>query len=165
MSHTNRNFVIAYILLVGLPLLGLVGILRSGRALKAPVSIDGSWKVESVSARGPGQACEKAISGLSSPSFRIEQSGKNLTIALHNPAKTSAQGSLDGTNLGVPLVTTDDSASGCVAGQTLILTAMIVPGTEPRSMTGSFSVKDCPSCAAIEFRAVKQPKGQAGGLH
>ena len=43
MSPTNRNFVMAYIVLVGLPLLGLVGVLRNGRALSAPVSVEGRW--------------------------------------------------------------------------------------------------------------------------
>jgi Kef-type K+ transport system membrane component KefB len=36
MSRASRNFVISYILLVGLPLLLLVGVLRVGRGLKAP---------------------------------------------------------------------------------------------------------------------------------
>src|SRR5208283_757233 len=43
MSRTNRNFVFAYTFLVILPLAGLAGILKTGRNLTAPVSIDGVW--------------------------------------------------------------------------------------------------------------------------
>lgn len=165
MSHTNRNFVIAYILLVGLPLVGLAGVLKTGRTIKAPVSIDGTWKIDSTSPRAGGQFCEKAIAALSTSSFAISQSGKTLTVTLHNPAKTSGQGFLEDTNLGAALATTDSSISDCPAGQILILTASIAPNTNPRSMTGSLSVKDCPSCAGIEFHAVRQPKTQGGGSH
>jgi hypothetical protein len=59
MSHTNRNFVVAYTLLVGLPLLGLAGVLRSGRNITAPISIDGTWKIETQSSST--QACAKSI--------------------------------------------------------------------------------------------------------
>ena len=31
MVQSNRNFIIAYILLVGLPVLGLIGVLKTGR--------------------------------------------------------------------------------------------------------------------------------------
>ena len=46
MPHTNRNFVVAYILLVGLAVARLRGVLKSGRSLTAPISVDGTWKVE-----------------------------------------------------------------------------------------------------------------------
>jgi len=51
MSPANRKFVIAYILLVGLPLLGLFGILRMGRKLVAPVSVNESVNLEANSAK------------------------------------------------------------------------------------------------------------------
>ncbi len=38
MSKTSRNFVVAYVLLVGIPILALVGMLRWGNSLTAPVS-------------------------------------------------------------------------------------------------------------------------------
>ncbi len=44
MSPSNRKFVLAYILLVGLPLLGLIGVLRAGRNLAAPAAIRSAVK-------------------------------------------------------------------------------------------------------------------------
>jgi hypothetical protein len=165
MSHSNRNFVIAYILLVGLPLLGLAGILKSGRDLKAPLAIDGTWKIDSLSAHTEGQSCEKAISSLAAQSFAVSQSGKTLTLTLNNAAKTSAAGTLDGRSVTVPLAAADSSVSGCPAGQTYALTASIVPDTAPRAMNGTFSANDCSSCARIEFHAVREPKNPRPGAH
>ncbi|HEY3971924.1 MAG TPA: cation:proton antiporter [Candidatus Sulfotelmatobacter sp.] len=47
MSHKSRNFVVAYALLVGLPLLGLGAVLRTGRTTQAPTAIGGVFKLES----------------------------------------------------------------------------------------------------------------------
>lgn len=46
MSPANRKFVVAYILLVGLPVLGLIGVLRVGRKLAAPVAVRSTVKLE-----------------------------------------------------------------------------------------------------------------------
>jgi Kef-type K+ transport system membrane component KefB len=51
MSPANRKFVVAYILLVGLPLLGLFGILRADRKLAAPVSVNETVSFEANSAK------------------------------------------------------------------------------------------------------------------
>lgn len=166
MSRTRRNFIIAYILLVGLPLLGLAGALRAGRALAAPVSIDGTWNVDADSIHTRGEACKKALSSVSIPGFVISQSGKSLTLTLGNSAKTSGDGILEGNHLKAPLGMTDASAASCAAGQPLLLTAVVDPKSEPRSLSAVVSVDGCASCAATEFHAIRQPKSQgAGGAH
>jgi hypothetical protein len=165
MSHTNRNFVIAYILLVGLPLAGLAGVLRSGRSLTAPISVDGSWKLEADSIHSSGQSCDKALSSLSPSSFSISQSGKSLMLTLNNPAKTTAEGSLEGKVVKAQVGTTDSSTAGCTAGQPLLLMATVDPKSEPRSLAGVLSVNGCSSCGSVEFRAVRQPKIPSGAGH
>ena len=99
MPHTSRNFVVAYVLLVGLPLLGLAGVLRSGRSLVAPISIDGTWKVEGDTGNVSNQSCGKTVSSLVNTTLLISQSGKSLALTFDNPAKTAASGILDGKNL------------------------------------------------------------------
>ena len=165
MSSTNRRFIVAYIILVGMPLLGLAGVLKVGRGINAPYSIDGTWKLDPASIRPTGQSCDKALAALSASSFVISQSGQTLMLTLNNAAKISAQGSLQGPNLKVLLGMTDASAAGCTAGQPLMLTATIDPKAEPRSLTGALSVGGCASCTAVEFRASRQPKSQSGGAH
>ena len=61
MQNTSRNFVVAYIVLVGLPLAGLAGVLRSGRNLAAPMSVDGSWKVEADATRLTNLSCASLL--------------------------------------------------------------------------------------------------------
>lgn len=45
MTHANRNFAFAYVLLVALPLFGLARVLRSERKFSAPMSVGGLWTI------------------------------------------------------------------------------------------------------------------------
>src|SRR3954470_19476198 len=165
MSRTSRNFIIAYILLVGLPLIGLAGVLKTGRGLTAPISIDGTWKLDPVSIHSSGQFCDKATSTLAASSFSISQSGKSLMLTLSTPAKTTAEGSLDDKSIKVVLGTAESAALGCASGQQLAWTANVDPKSEPRSLSGVLAVNGCESCGRVEFRAVRQPKSPAGAGH
>src|SRR5579864_8259190 len=42
----NKNFAVAYLLLVIIPILGLSGVLRTGSKLVAPTAIGGPWKMQ-----------------------------------------------------------------------------------------------------------------------
>ncbi len=166
MSHRSRNFVVAYILLVGLPLLGLAGVLRSGRSLTAPISVDGVWKIEADGGRLATLACDQSLS-FSSSSVVISQSGKSLVLTFNDSSKTVSSGVLEGKNLKASVVLGRDSSSksGCGDDQALTLTARVDPSREPRSMTGLLSVKACTSCVPVEFHAVRQPRVAGGGAH
>ncbi len=167
MSHKSRNFVVAYVLLVGLPLLGLAGVLRSGRNLTAPIAVDGVWKIEADASRLAAQPCAKIVSALSNTSVVISQSGKNLVLTFNNPSKTAASGTLEGKTLKATVVPVRDSSSKAVCGddQPWTLTATVDPKTEPRSLTGVLSVNSCPSCVPVEFHALRQPRAAGGGAH
>jgi|CZKD01.1.fsa_nt_gi hypothetical protein len=165
MSHTSRNFVVAYVLLVGLPLLGLAGVLRTGRTLVAPISVDGVWKIEADASRLSGGPCSKTLASLSNTSVGISQSGKNLVLTFNNPSKTAASGTLDEKNLKASIVPVRDSLSDCGADQSLALTATVDPKSEPRSLTGVLMVSGCSSCTPVEFHATRQTRSSAGGAH
>ncbi len=166
MPHTSRNFVVAYILLVGLPLLGLAGVLRSGRSLVAPISIDGTWKVEGDTGNVSNQSCGKTVSSLVNTTLLISQSGKSLALTFDNPAKTAASGILDGKNLKASIGSQKEAATqGCGLDQIPMLAAVVDPKSEPRTLTGYVSVSGCASCVPVEFHAVRQPRPAAGGGH
>jgi hypothetical protein len=164
MSHRSRNFVVAYILLVGLPLLGLAGVLRSGRSLTAPISVDGVWKIEADTRRLAAPSCDKSQSF---SSVVISQSGKSLVLTFNNASKTVSSGVLEGKSLKASVVPEWDSSSksGCGDDEPFTLTATVDPNTEPRSMTGLLSVNACTSCVPVEFHAVRQPRAAGGGAH
>lgn len=161
MSTTNRKFVLAYILLVGLPLLGMAAALRSGRHLTAPIAVDGTWKIEANLASIGSRSCANVISSVLSSPLVISQSGPNLVVSSAS-AKTSS-GIIDGTDLRFPLVPAADS--GCGSGRTITLTAVVKSKSDAGTLAGKLAATDCDSCAPIEFRAIKQPKPQAAGAH
>jgi hypothetical protein len=151
--------VIAYVLLVGLPLLALVGILRSGRSLNAPFSVDGAWKINAGAVQTSTAPCADFLSSVSNSPVSISQSGTSLVIGLGGKTTT---GTIAGKTIKAQFAgTVNPSAVDC-KDRSLNLTATLDPLTEPRTLSGRLSVEGCDSCAPVEFRAVKQPR-PAGG--
>jgi hypothetical protein len=150
---------------VALPLLGLVGILRSGRSLTAPLSVDGAWKIESGASHLSASPCGNFLSSVSSAPLSISQSGRSLVVTLSGAKFTT--GTLDGKTIKAQFSGTDrrgedkSGAAACGDGG-LNLTATLDPQAEPRTLSGTLSVEGCSSCAPVEFRAVRQPRSAGG---
>ncbi len=155
MSHTNRNFIVAYVLLVGLPIAGLMGVLKSGRALTAPISVDGVWRIQADPTLLSSLPCGKALAQNSETAVSISQSGRNFTLSFSDGPKSTASGVLDGTTLKASLVPAApwSEETGCGTGRILDLVATVDPKLDPRSLSGMLSVNDCPSCGSVRFRA------------
>jgi hypothetical protein len=168
MSHNNRNFVIAYILLVGVPLLALAGVLRSGRTLTAPSSVDGAWKIEATANRPSSSPCADFLSSVAKAPVSISQSGKSLVIGVNggnlNGGKT-ATGTLDGKALKAQFIGAENPTAQDCSDRGLTLTATLDPKVEPRTLSGTLSVDGCGACAPLEFRATRQVRAAAGGAH
>lgn len=160
MSRTSRNFVVAYILLVGLPLLALAGVLHAGRKLAAPVSVDGTWKVELRSEAVHADACKSAVEAAFGSPLQISQSGKSLLI-LTGKSALASDGTIEGTNVKATL-----PLASCGGAQALILAALVDTKSDPRVLSGYLSPTGCSSsaCSAIAFRAVRQQRVPSGGL-
>ena len=154
-SHSNRNFVIAYILLVGLPLVGLAGVLRSGRSLNAPFSIDGAWKVDAGAAHLSSAPCGDFLSSVSDSPLTISQSGTSLVIGLGGKTTT---GTLAGKTVKAQFAVAENPKAADCSDHSLTLTATLDPLTEPRTLRGRLTVESCESCAPVEFHAVRQPR-------
>jgi len=158
MSHPNRTFVIAYILLVGLPILGLIGVLKSGRKLVAPISVDGQWKLQFDQARLAALPCGKALAESTDAALAISQSGQNFTLSLANGPRSSGAGQLDDETLKASIAPAPEWAgqADCGANRELTLVASVDPRANPRSLAGRLSVANCPTCDSIDFHAVKE---------
>lgn len=166
-SSTNRNFVIAYIILVGMPLLGLAGILRSGRGLSAPISVDGVWKLSTDTANQPSGRCGKSLASLQDWLLTISQSGKELVVSLNNGSSATGSGVIEGTTLNatVPLREASANEPGCAIDGVLTLSATINPKAEDRSMQGTISVSGCTSCSGVKYQAVRQTRSARTEAH
>jgi len=98
--------VAAYLVLVGAPVLGLLGILEAGRAIAAPVSVGGEWKIEPDSA----VSCADVPAGMS-----ISQSGAYALITLKDGE--TMDGAVSGATLSGKSL--QASIAGNAAGRTL----------------------------------------------
>jgi hypothetical protein len=126
--------VAAYLLLVGVPVLGLLGILEAGRGIRAPLSVGGEWAVEAEG--GPPRQL----------AWTISQSGPQATITLHDGTGTKLDARIDGATL------TAGSPGGAVA-------ARIAGRVEGRRMEGEITL---PGCAPVAFHAVRQAAKKEG---
>lgn len=163
MSRLNRNFAVAYVFLVALPIIGLVGILRSGRSLKAPTSVDGVWNIQAAATKGTMPSCVSALGlDLDTP-VTISQSGKNFAI---NAGKTGGTGLIEGKKLQASLrpAGTLLPAPNCGGDGSVLLTATVEAEASPRVLSGALSVAGCPSCESVEFHAVKQAAAPKKGV-
>jgi len=157
-SPTNRNFIIAYILLVGLPLLGLAGVLKAGHTLSAPISVDGAWTLQTDTAMLCGQGLQNSV-------LTISQSGKDLVVGLEGGLKTTGTGTLTGATMDATLPLTEVAADHCGSDPVLALNAAIDSKAQPKTMLGTISVKGCTSCTEVSYRAVRQRRSTKREAH
>jgi hypothetical protein len=155
MSKANRNFIIAYVVLVGLPILGLMGVLKTGRTLTAPLSVDGTWKLQADLVRLQSLPCGKA---LASPdlAMAVSQSGANFTLELVSGPKSQSSGVLDGTNWVASIMPFAGNDAECGPGREFELVAVLDPKANPQSISGTIAVSGCSACSPLEFRAFRQ---------
>jgi hypothetical protein len=167
LSPSNKHFVIAYILLVVLPLLGLAGVLKFGRGLSAPISVDGVWKFATDAAHLPDGKCGNALASLQDSLVTLSQSGKALTVTVNNEWSATGTGVIEGTTLNatLPLFPASTNGAGCGSDNVLTLRATVDPKLEPRSMRGMVSFDECASCASASYQAVRQTRSSRSGGH
>jgi len=157
LRNSNGNFLIAYFLLVALPVLGLLGVLRSGRRLIAPISVDGKWALRADPVRLATLPCEGALAFVNNTSISIVQSGKNLQVEIIGRTKFTLPGVIEGTTLKLSFRpnTAGPNVPICENDHALSLVATVDPEADPRSLVGAFSVEGCPSCTRVEIHAVR----------
>ena len=163
MFHSNRNFAIAYVFLVALPIAGLAGILRSGRNLKAPASIDGVWMINTVRTVETPSSCVSTFGLNVDAQVALSQSGRNFEISTD---KITGTGIVEGSTLRASLrsVRPRRAVANCGSNDSLILTATLDAAASPHALSGVLSVPGCPSCESVEFHATKQPATQEKGV-
>jgi hypothetical protein len=157
MSRTNRNFVFAYAFLVILPLVGLAGILKSGRSLTAPVSIDGLWILQVDPAQLDALPCGKVLAAIPEKAIVISQSGKSFVLSFPGGPKATASGTLDGTTLRATLSSPESSSeTSCLGARQLSVLATVARRADASFLQGTLSVPNCLTCTSAGFHAERQ---------
>ena len=69
---------IGYLLLVGVPLVMLLAVLRKGKAVSAPASVQGEWWIALDHTSGGRSSCDVTLQAFDGAAIRISQSGSYL---------------------------------------------------------------------------------------
>lgn len=157
MSTPTQKFLIAYLFMVLVPVLGLVTILNAGLKLSAPLSVEGLWNFEADVSRFAQTPCGELLPASQPIVVTISQSGQNLTIRLSSMPQPVGSGIIDGTRLVGRLPASQSSLTGASGNcLPLSLTANVDPKAQPRTLAGVLSFEGCRSCLPLNFRATRE---------
>lgn len=143
--------ILLYLALVGVPLLGVLGILQIGRGLVPPPAFGGTWRIEPETAES-GAGC-----ALPAGTMRIEQSGLRARVMLGAGAGSAE---VDGRALRTRtlLPTSGGDCSGWH------LDAAGLGGAVPERLEGRLVPEGC-ACAPVAFTARRTPEQSASAAH
>jgi hypothetical protein len=152
--------VLLYLVLVGLPVLGVLGILRIGGGLSAPPNLRGGWRGGLSPAAQLVPPCVELSSDAAV--FDITQSGVHVSVTLNDAARTHLDASLLGPRLWgraerLPLVGTARSAC---PDAPLELAAEVVREGDVPQLVGNLWAGGCAACAPVSFRAERVSGGR-----
>lgn len=153
LSPSLRKFAIGYVLLVGVPLLGVIGNLHLGRKLSAPISVDGVWDI-TIAALLTNDDCAPSLSARSLV-LAIAQSGNHLLISSSADLMNGVDGQIDGRKVtAVSLPLTGNNENRCA--DTKVSLSADIDSTRPVAMDGELSVEGCSACPPLRFTALKR---------
>lgn len=155
----SKNFALTYVFLVILPILGVVGILRSGQNLEAPTSVNGVWTIQAAATKVAMPSCMSALGLDVDAPITISQSGKKFAI---NTGKIRGTGLIEGTTLQASLmpVGTLLPTLNCGSDRPVLFTATVEIRASSRALSGVILLAGCPSCGSVKFHAIKQASMQ-----
>lgn len=168
MKGSATRSLLTYVFLVGLPLAGLLGVLRAGRAIQAPPPVDGTWRTIAAGAdpRGPAALVPVVARRVDPTQLEVHQSGTYLSLdigAIH------LSGRLRGDSLVAHTVAPDARVDGNPCGHTeMELHAALDRAADPDRLTAVLSEPGRPACPQVRWVAVHlaQNTGPGGkGAH
>jgi len=142
--------VLTYLLLVGFPLLGVVGVLRIGESMMPTLCIHGPWKME-VSKPATSSSCEGQLRRAEPLAFSISQSGPQFSLSFNNEKKGVLHGEIRNTDL---QATGRHFSRGSVLQNENSLDAIGLRATldrqaKPARLWGVLSFSKCPELAFV----------------
>lgn len=153
------KIILLYVTLVGLLLLGLLGILRVGTKLNAPVNVSGKYEINSEFVNIIDKSCTPLVFHKAEPQLSIEQSGVYLTAKFNDVNKTEMSGRLENSKLifSQLIQANKDAAKVCGSEIKAELSIKIIQSdTDSDELAGTWIIPDCGTNAQIKFSAVKK---------
>ena len=145
------NKVVNYLMLVGFPLLGVLGVLHYGNNLLTVMCIQGP-RTAQTSKPPATPSCQEQFLQAEQHGFSISQSGPEFSVSFNGEPKAVLYGQVQGTSVDAtaprsPIVK-DENGSNVIG-----LRATIDRQTNPARLWGVFSFNNCPD---MKFVAVQQ---------
>jgi|SRR5882672_8663517 len=155
--------ILLYLLLVGVPLLGIVGLLQVGQSLAAPISLAGKWTAQLVPAQPQGLAGEDWLLGDGSTTLSITQSGPNFRLTFDDSPGTVFEGSIQDMTINASVL--DRGGAATTNPSYVRTTAVAFRGrvdrqAHPDRLIGVLIFGDGPSRAEVSLTAVRQGEGR-----
>lgn len=136
-----------YLLLVGLPVIALIGVVRIGQQITPPPYVGGLWRA--AEATLAQDACNPPGFTASLPEVNVNQSGQVLELSFPNAASAKSRAEMDE---GALRATTASADPECPASW--LLEARF-GGTEYDRLEGRWTPVGCQACRPRTFIAVR----------
>jgi hypothetical protein len=148
-----------YLVLVGLPVLGTVGLLQMGQSLAAPVSVAGTWSAQLTLPSSSDSADRDPLLRSDPTIFTILQSGPSVFLTFDDAQRTKLAGSVDQVTISATFLSREDQGNrnGAERGSTYIsFRAAANRQTEPDRLIGILVFGDGSKRAEVPFIAMRK---------
>jgi hypothetical protein len=155
----------SYLLFVGVPLAGLLGVLKVGQGLEAPLAVHGAWAVQPMPA--PTRVCTRYLLFGADSSLTISQSGRELTAVLGPAHDVALRGALYRDELtleGVVQPAATPRHVACTVGDTVRLEGRVSSAAPLRELEARLWFSACADCGPTEFRVARPNAYHKRGL-
>jgi hypothetical protein len=143
---------IQYLLLVGLPAIGIAAALQAGTTVRAPADISGQWHVTAISRGTVPGSCLASVGRDGPIPLRITQSGRYLSARMRG-WHHRASGSIESGRITLDWPGVQEPP--CV--RAVRIDAQVAKETDGQlSLSGTMRIRDCSECGVARFVAEKQ---------
>jgi hypothetical protein len=153
------KILLLYFVLVGVPVVGIYGIVCLGQDLKPPMSVGGEWTVELTPRTADMLPCKDFSS--ESLILKVTQTGRHLVLTLNDPSATRLSGEVNFETLTARSVEQTEPTPGTPGMTSSIQLHADIhrqPGLDRLSGTLTFA-----NCPELSFTAIRRQKGAGGG--
>lgn len=145
--------VLLYILLVGLPLLGILEVLHIGKHLKPPIFLGGTWSIQVSRETADIGSCGDLPIHFDGALLNISQSGSSLILTFGGEQKTSLAGEIhDSFIVAGSLYQSADKALAADAPGAIRFQAQV---DQPDRLQGVLKLTNCPALQSLPFTATR----------
>lgn len=122
-----------YLVLVGIPIVGVLGLLRLGSNLEPPISVGGEWYLALTNSTQVEASCAGLLDANVQPVLTVSQSGPHLVLELNTAEKIRFKGTLNEST-----ITTAQNEP-----ETVVFQVTIDHQSQPNTLAGAVTLPAC----------------------